>query len=159
MITEAADTTTSELTTLLDDYVYEEADRPSVTEYGWAMHTDDRHQAATATLATFTANHLTWWLTGGLADFMAAHAQRENGTMADQIPFEKLTREWWSRLTDDQRARIRKAAGDNDTSSVTAKLLADTRCPVGLIGTAWEADPEYTWSWPKGMRDFIADQP
>lgn len=79
--------------------------------------------------------------------------------MVDQIPFEKHTREWWGRLTDEQRARVKKAAEENDTSSVTAKLLADTRCPVGLVGTAWETDPEYSWSWPKGMRDFIADQP
>ncbi len=28
--------------------------------------------------------------------------------MVDQIPFEKHTREWWERLTDDQRARVKK---------------------------------------------------
>lgn len=70
-ITEASDTTTSELTALLDDYIYQEADRPPVTDYGWTLHADDRHHALTAMLATLTNDHLTWWLTHGLADFMA----------------------------------------------------------------------------------------
>lgn len=70
MITEAADTTTSELTALLDDYLYQEADPPPVTEYGWTMHTVDRQHAVTAMLATLTDNHLTWWLINGLAEFM-----------------------------------------------------------------------------------------
>ncbi|PVB36559.1 hypothetical protein DDK07_24705 [Mycobacteroides abscessus] len=48
IITDAADTTASELTTLLDDHIYQEADQPPVTEYGWVMHTDDRHAAVVA---------------------------------------------------------------------------------------------------------------
>ncbi|WP_236726163.1 hypothetical protein, partial [Mycobacterium avium] len=86
-------------------------------------------------------------------------ADRDNRSMANGVPFERHTREWWGRLTDEQRARVKRAAEDNDTSAVTAKLLADTRCPIGLIGTAWETDPEYSWSWPGGMREFIANQP
>jgi hypothetical protein len=77
--------------------------------------------------------------------------------MAD-IPFERHTREWWDRLTDDQRARVKDAAERGLTDESTAKLLADTRCPVGLIGAAWEGDTEYSWSWPKGMREFVAEQ-
>ena len=67
IITDAADTTASELTTLLDDHIYQEADQPPVTEYGWVMHTDDRHAAVVAALAS----HLTWWLTEQLNDFIA----------------------------------------------------------------------------------------
>ncbi|KDE96747.1 hypothetical protein Y900_030965 [Mycolicibacterium aromaticivorans JS19b1 = JCM 16368] len=48
--------------------------------------------------------------------------------MVDQIR-SRTHREWWGRLTDDQRARVRKAAEDNDTSSVTAKLLAIPDAP------------------------------
>lgn len=70
-ITEAADTTASELTTLLDDSIYQQDDRPPVTAYGWIMHTDDRHHAVTDILATITDSHLTWWLTNGLADVIA----------------------------------------------------------------------------------------
>lgn len=67
IITDAADTTASELTTLLDDHIYQEADQPPVTEYGWVMHTDDRHTADVAALTS----HLTWWLTEQLNDFIA----------------------------------------------------------------------------------------
>ncbi|MEN4472700.1 hypothetical protein [Mycolicibacterium cosmeticum] len=67
IITDAADTTASELTTLLDDHIYQEADQPPVTEYGWVMHTDDRHTAVAAALAS----HITWWLTEQLNDFIA----------------------------------------------------------------------------------------
>ncbi|MCV7074326.1 hypothetical protein H7H73_32715 [Mycobacterium rufum] len=72
VITDAADTTATELTTLLDASIHQEADRPPVTEYGSTMHTDDRHHALTAMLATLAANHLTWWLTDRLADFVTS---------------------------------------------------------------------------------------
>ncbi len=69
-ITDAADaTTTTELTTLLDDYLDRDADHPPVTVYGSTLHTDDRHDAVTAMLAALTIDHLTGWITSGLADF------------------------------------------------------------------------------------------
>ena len=69
-ITDAADaTTTTELTTLLDDYLDHAADHPPVTDYGSTLHTDDRHDAVTAMLAALTIDHLTGWITSGLADF------------------------------------------------------------------------------------------
>ncbi len=71
IITDAADTTASELSTLLDDHIQHEADRPPVTEHGWVMHADDRHHALTAALATRTADHLTWWLIDQLNDYFA----------------------------------------------------------------------------------------
>lgn len=71
IISDAADTTASELSTLLDDCIDHEANRPLVTEYGWVMHTDDRHHALTAALATRTADHLSWWLTDQLNGFIA----------------------------------------------------------------------------------------
>lgn len=78
-IREAADTTSSELTTLLDDYLDHDADHPPVTEYGATLHTEDRHHAVIAMLAALTADHLTGWITSGLADFMAGlTSRREN---------------------------------------------------------------------------------
>lgn len=68
-ITDAADTTAGELTTMLDDHINQETDQPPVTEYGWVMHTDDCHHALTAALASHTATHLTWWL-NQLNDFI-----------------------------------------------------------------------------------------
>ncbi|GJJ23659.1 MULTISPECIES: hypothetical protein [Mycobacteriaceae] len=70
ILTDAADVTAAELMTMLDDYIYQEADRPPVTEYGWVMHTDDRHTAAVAALTRHTASHLTWWLTDQLTDYL-----------------------------------------------------------------------------------------
>ncbi|MDG4667988.1 hypothetical protein [Mycobacterium sp. 236(2023)] len=80
--------------------------------------------------------------------------------MADEhIPFEKHTREWWSRLSDEQRATVRAAAAASRVDEQIFKLLATTRCPVGPIGTAWEAETDYSWSWPHGIRTFVASQP
>lgn len=70
-IADAADTTTSELTALLDDYIHHEADHSPITDYGTTPHTDDRHHAITAMLTALIEEHLTWWLTTGLADFIA----------------------------------------------------------------------------------------
>ena len=71
VIADAADTTASELIALLDAHIQHEADRPPVSEYGWVMHADDRHHALTAALATWTADHLSWWLTDQLNGFIA----------------------------------------------------------------------------------------
>lgn len=70
ILTDAADSTATELMTMLDNDIYQEADRPPVTEYGWVMHTDDRHTALVAALTTHTASHLTWWLTDQLNDYL-----------------------------------------------------------------------------------------
>lgn len=59
IITDAADTPATELMTMLGDYIYQEADRPPVTEHGWVVHSDDRHTAVVATLTSRTASHLT----------------------------------------------------------------------------------------------------
>lgn len=74
VLTEAADSTTSELMTLLDDYLDHEADRPLVTDYGTTMHTDDRRYAAAAMLAALTADHLTVWLRDRIIDLVTGDA-------------------------------------------------------------------------------------
>ncbi|SKS11146.1 Uncharacterised protein [Mycobacteroides abscessus subsp. abscessus] len=66
-ITDAADTTATQLITLLDDCVYHEADRPPLTADGATLHTSDRHQALTAMLVFLT----TWLLATGLAEVLA----------------------------------------------------------------------------------------
>lgn len=71
ILTDAANVTATELMTMLDDYIYQEADRPPVTEHGWAMHTHDHHTAITAALTSCAANHLTWWLADQLNDYLA----------------------------------------------------------------------------------------
>lgn len=72
VITGAADTTAGELTTLLDEHIYQEADQPPATDYGFTTHTADRHHTVTAMLAALAADHLTWWLTYRLANFVTS---------------------------------------------------------------------------------------
>lgn len=71
LVLDAADTTAGELTVILDDYIYREADRPPVTEYGPTMHSEDRHRAVTAMLAALTEEHLTWCLTERTPELLA----------------------------------------------------------------------------------------
>lgn len=68
ILTEAADITTTELTSLLDDYLYHEADRPPITNEGVTLHTEDRRSTVAAMLAALTADHLTGWLTDRIFD-------------------------------------------------------------------------------------------
>jgi hypothetical protein len=65
---------------------------------------------------------------------------------------------WWERLNDDQRSRVKQAAEKSDTDADGAKVLIDTRCPVGPIGTRWDNNPEYSWTWPESVRQFVLDQ-
>lgn len=61
-IAEAADTTVGELISMLDDHIYEEADRPPATADGCVMHAEDRNRAVQAVLAATAAQHLLIWL-------------------------------------------------------------------------------------------------
>lgn len=70
VIDDAADITTTELTTLLDDHLDRDAISPHITEYGWAEHSEDRQYAATTVLAALTADHLTWWVTDRIHTFI-----------------------------------------------------------------------------------------
>jgi hypothetical protein len=40
----------------------------------------------------------------------------------------------------------------------TVSLLLDTACPFGPIGGKWETQPEWDWTWPLNVREFIASQ-
>ncbi|GJN99552.1 hypothetical protein NJB18091_30180 [Mycobacterium marinum] len=71
---------------------------------------------------------------------------------------EKQLREWWERLSTDQRAHLKKAAKNRKLESETVDLLVSTRCPVGPVGTKWEADPAWSWSWPENVQTFITRQ-
>lgn len=71
LVLDAADNTASELTVILDDYIYREADRPPITESGSTMHSEDRHSAVTAMLAALTEEHLTWSLSERMPELLA----------------------------------------------------------------------------------------
>lgn len=73
-------------------------------------------------------------------------------------PLHDHVAKWWNRLNDDQQARVKQAAENHDLDSTGVKVLIDTRCPVGPVGTRWEADPEYKWTWPESVRQFVIDQ-
>ena len=61
-------------------------------------------------------------------------------------------------LSDDQRARVKAAADDDQLDADGTRLLLDTGCPIGPVGTKWEAEPEYSWSWPESVRTFVTAQ-
>lgn len=66
--------------------------------------------------------------------------------------------QWWDRLNNDQRSRVQQAAENHRLDPAGVKALIDTRCPIGPVGSRWEADPEYSWTWPESLRQFVLDQ-
>jgi hypothetical protein len=71
---------------------------------------------------------------------------------------EARLRKWWDRLTDGQRAHLRAAIAEDDLEPTTVRMLTETDCPVGPVGTTWDAQPEYGWSWPGIVRNFVSEQ-
>lgn len=65
---------------------------------------------------------------------------------------------WWRQRSEDQRRALKQAADEDRMDPATVKLLLGTECPVGPIGTKWESQPEYEWSWPESVRTFINAQ-
>jgi len=69
---------------------------------------------------------------------------------------------WWAGLNDDQRSRVKQAAeqahGTHNVGLAGVKVLIDTGCPVGPVGTRWDTNPEYAWTWPESIRQFVIDQ-
>ena len=70
---------------------------------------------------------------------------------------------WWDRLSEDNRARLRTAAAQDLLRRATTRLLLQTACPLGPIGTRWESPigprPEshrdISWIWPEPVRAFV----
>jgi hypothetical protein len=71
---------------------------------------------------------------------------------------EARLRKWWDRLTDGQRAHLRAAIEEDDLEPTTVSMLAETDCPVGHVGTTWDAQPEFGWSWPAIVREFVTER-
>lgn len=65
---------------------------------------------------------------------------------------------WWACRSDEQRARLEQAAEHGRLEAPTVHLLLNTRCPLGPVGTKWQSQPEYMWSWPESVRTFIVAQ-
>lgn len=73
-----------------------------------------------------------------------------------------LVVKWWAGLNDEQRARVKEAAeqaaGKHNVGLAGVQALLDTRCPVGPVGTKWDENPDYAWTWPESVRSFVLDQ-
>lgn len=78
------------------------------------------------------------------------------------MPLHDLVVKWWAGLNDDQRARVKEAAEQaaetHNVGIAGVQVLIDTRCPVGPIGTKWDENPEYAWTWPESLRQFVLDK-
>lgn len=70
---------------------------------------------------------------------------------------ERQLEQWWNRLSEDQQARAKAAADKHQLDADGTRLLLDTGCPIGPVGTKWEADPDYSWSWPESVREFVSN--
>ncbi len=71
----------------------------------------------------------------------------------------KHVREWWERCSEEQRLLLKEsAASGHAVDADTLNLLVTTRIPYGPVGTRWDADPEYAWSWPNEIREFVLSQ-
>lgn len=71
---------------------------------------------------------------------------------------DELVVKWWDRLNADQRSRVKQAAEHHRLDSDGVRALSDTRCPYGPIGTKWDAEPDYAWTWPESLRQFVLEQ-
>lgn len=85
MVTEAVDTTATELSALLDDYLDRDAAAAHITEHGWSAHPEDRHRTTTAALAALTEDHLSWWLTDLIPDLIADDVHDDPGRGAGSM--------------------------------------------------------------------------
>lgn len=79
------------------------------------------------------------------------------------MTFDAEFQAWWDRLSEENRTRLKTAAGDDVLRRATTRLLLQTACPLGPIGTRWEtpigpmpeSQPEIAWSWPEPVRRFV----
>lgn len=74
------------------------------------------------------------------------------------MAFQRHLQEWWNRLSEDQKARVKEAAEHQLLDASGTQLLLETRCPVGPVGTKWESEPEFGWGWPDSVRQFVIGQ-
>lgn len=76
--------------------------------------------------------------------------------------FDDLVVKWWAGLNDDQRSRAKQAAedagGKYNVGADAVKVLIDIRCPIGPIATKFDENPEYAFTWPESVRQFVLDQ-
>ena len=54
------------------------------------------------------------------------------------MAFDAEFQTWWDRLSEANRTRLKTAAGDDVLRRATTRLLLQTACPLGPIGTRWE---------------------
>ena len=79
------------------------------------------------------------------------------------MAFDAEFQTWWERLSEDDKTRLKAAAGQDVLRRATTRLLLQTACPLGPIGTRWEspigprpaAPSEINWIWPASVREFV----
>lgn len=71
---------------------------------------------------------------------------------------EPQLQKWWAARSEDQRATLKQAALKTTLEQDTVTLLFNTQCPVGPVGTKWETQPDWDWTWPGNVREFINAQ-
>lgn len=72
-----------------------------------------------------------------------------------ELDLDQMVRDWWSDRTEDQRKILRQEAEQDRMTQDTVRLLIDTRCPVGPVGTKWEMEPGFHWTWADRVQEII----
>lgn len=71
---------------------------------------------------------------------------------------EDALHKWWAARTDEQRQQLKSAAEQPRPDAETVRLLSDTSCPAGLVGSKWETETEWGWILSPGLQEFITQQ-
>jgi hypothetical protein len=74
------------------------------------------------------------------------------------MTLDEHVQQWWERLSADDRKALKAAAAEDRMDGDTVRLLIGTRCPVGPVGTKWESQPDFGWTWPGSVRTFVNAQ-
>ncbi len=62
---------------------------------------------------------------------------------------------WWSNLPVETKKQLSSAAESSHLSPAAARLLIESRCPLGPAGTSWNGSSELSWSWIDRVRRRI----
>ncbi len=68
---------------------------------------------------------------------------------------QRLLDEWWGARPESTRESLRAAAKEGRMDAETVRLLIESRCPIGPVGSKWEGADEYSWMWAGRVKDYI----
>lgn len=80
------------------------------------------------------------------------------GEKINRMANEDLWAKWWAARSEDQRAQLKHAAGQDRMDTETVQFVLGTNPPIGLVGGRWQHEVEFSWSISPSLREFIQIQ-